>query len=65
MFGNILLSLQPNNNKNLDEFLNAGGVDLVNKIVKNEVDNTPSTKTKEDTENENPSDKYLTWNNKY
>ena len=30
------------------------------KIVKNEVDNTPSTKTKEDTENENPSDKYLT-----
>ena len=49
-----------NNNKNLDEFLNAGGVDLVNKIVKNEVDNTPSTKTKEDTENENPSDKYLT-----
>ena len=53
---NSLLS----NNKNLDEFLNAGGVDLINKIVKNEVDQTPSTKTKEDTENENPSDKYLT-----
>ena len=50
-----------NNTKNLDEFLNAGGVDLINKIVKNEVDNTPTTKTKEDSENENPSDKYLTF----
>ena len=49
-----------NNNKNLDEFLNAGGVDLINKIVKNEVDNAPNAKLKEDTENMNPSDKYLT-----
>ena len=49
-----------NNNKNLDEFLNAGGVDLINKIVKNEVDNAPHTKIKEDPDNMNPSDKYLT-----
>ena len=49
-----------NNNKNLDEFLNAGGVDLINKIIKNEVDETPMTKSKEDNEKENPSDKYLT-----
>ena len=33
-----------NNPRNLDEFLGAGGVDLINKIVKNEVDNTPRTK---------------------
>ena len=46
-----------NNPKNLDEFLNAGGVDLINKIVKNEVDTTP--KSKED-ENSSPEDKYLT-----
>ena len=49
-----------NNNKNLDEFLNAGGVDLVNKIVKNEVDQNPVSKSKEEKEKENPSDKYLT-----
>ena len=46
-----------NNPRNLDEFLEAGGVDLINKIVKNEVDVTP--KTKED-ENSTPEDKYLT-----
>ena len=49
-----------NNNKNLDEFLKAGGVDLINKIVKNEVDICPNAKTKEESANENPSDKYLT-----
>ena len=46
-----------NNPKNLDEFLNAGGVDLINKIVKNEVDTTPKSK---DDENATPEDKYLT-----
>ena len=46
-----------NNPKNLDEFLGAGGVDLINRIVKNEVDSTPKTK---DDENATPEDKFLT-----
>ena len=46
-----------NNNKNLDAFLNAGGVDLINKIVKNEVDSTPKNEEDEDA---SPEDKYLT-----
>ena len=42
--------------KNLDEFLDAGGVDLINKIVKNEVDTAP--RSIED-ENPTPEDRYL------
>ena len=33
-----------NNPRNFDEFLGAGGVNLINKIVKSEVYSTPRTK---------------------
>ena len=45
-----------NNPRNLDKFLDAGGVDLINRIVKNEVDNSP----KREGELDSPDDKYLT-----
>ena len=45
-----------NNSQNLEEFLKSGGVDLINKIVKNEVDITPKTND----DNNSPDNKYLT-----
>ncbi|MBP3801733.1 MAG: hypothetical protein J6I85_06920, partial [Clostridia bacterium] len=46
-----------NNPENLDEFLNADGVDLLNKIIKNDVDNAQKPKGAED---DSPHAKYFT-----
>ena len=50
-----MLNTLLNNKNNLDEFLKSGGADLINKIVKNEVDITPKTN-----DDKSPDDKYLT-----
>ena len=47
-----------NNPKNLDEFLKSDGVDLINKIIKNDVDNI--AKNKPNLEDDTPYAKYFT-----
>ena len=46
-----------NNPENLDEFVNGDGVDLLNKIIKNEIDNAQKPK---DAEDDSPHVKYFT-----